>query len=185
MMVRRAAAALISLASLAAAGCGSGGSPAAPPSTQGELSDASAPPEDASLDAGVFAICPPGLDASFNDLLTRVMATTGCGTNNQASCHSTRGASNAGDFLDFTLDASAVYHELVGVKSANVSSVSGVQPLRVAPGDAGASLLYIKLTLKTLGDPNYGAGMPQTAPGSVCPEALDAFKTWIDQGAKP
>jgi hypothetical protein len=26
--------------------------------------------------------------------------------------------------------------------------------------------------------------MPLSTPGSICPEALDAFKTWIDQGAK-
>lgn len=174
--------------SIASAACSSGGSPAAPASTQGDLSEAGAVTDAAPSDAGTvtsYAVCPPGLDASFADLLTRVMATSSCGTNNQASCHSTQGAANAGDFLSFTLDAGAVYNELVGVKSANVSSTTGVQPLRVVPGDAGASLLYIKLTLKTLSDPDYGSGMPQTAPGSVCPEALDAFKTWIDQGAKP
>ena len=75
-----------------------------------------------------------------------------------------------------------VYGNLVNKTATNISG--DVSLLRVAPGDAGGSMLYIKLTLKTVNDLHYGAGMPLTTPGSVCPEALDAFKTWIDDGAK-
>jgi hypothetical protein len=105
------------------------------------------------------------------------------------NCHSTSGASattGAGNLLDFTLDASAVYHELLGAdgggqRATNVNGTAKV--LRVVPGDAGASMLYIKLTLLTNNDPHYGAGMPLGAAGSVCPAAVDAIKTWIDKGA--
>jgi hypothetical protein len=148
----------------------------------GEVSEAGA--VDASVsDAPVeaFAVCPPGLDASFADLLTRVMSTSSCGTNNPTSCHSATGAPAAGDLLDFTREAGAVYGELVNHPATNISGDTPVT--RVVPGDAAASMLYIKLTLKDLTDPHYGAGMPLTAPGSICPEALDAFKTWIDTGA--
>ena len=166
----------------AALGCGGEGSPAAPTSTPGVLSEAGA--VDASIaDAAeeAYAVCPPGLDASFADLLGRVLATSSCGTNNPNSCHSTSGSVAASNLLDFSLDAGAVYQELL--KPA--LNISGDTPVRrVEPGDAGASMLYIKLTLKTLSNAHYGAGMPLTAPGSVCPEALDAFKTWIDTGAR-
>jgi hypothetical protein len=157
--------ALATALSLAALGCGSGGTPSTEPS-----------------DAGSYAVCPPGLDASFDDLLTRVMATTSCGTNNPNSCHSSTGSIAAGNLLDFTAEAGTVYADLVGKPATNISG--DVKLLRVAPFDAGGSMLYVKLTLTTLSDPHYGAGMPLTAPGSVCPEALDAFKTWIDTGAQ-
>lgn len=159
------AAALVAL-SVAGLGCSS---------ASGEPSDAGA------ADTGNYAVCPPGLDASFDDLLGRVMATTSCGTGNQTSCHSAKGAVAAGDLLDFTAEAGTVYANLVNKPATNISG--DVPVLRVAPGDAGASMLYIKLTLKTVNDLHYGAGMPLTTPGSVCPEALDAFKTWIDNGA--
>jgi hypothetical protein len=157
--------------SLAVVGCSSSSAPA---TGTGEPSDAG--------DAGNFAVCPPGLDASFDDLLTRVMATPTCGTNNPHSCHSSAGATAAGDLLDFSAAASTVYDNLVNKPATNISGDTPI--LRVAPGDAGGSMLYVKLTLQTVADPHYGAGMPLTTPGSVCPEALDAFKTWIDTGAK-
>jgi hypothetical protein len=141
-----------------------------------------APADAGAADTGNYAVCPPGLDASFDDLLGRVMATTGCGTNDQTSCHSAKGAVAAGDLLDFSGAADIVYGNLVNKPATNISG--DVSLLRVAPGDAGGSMLYIKLTLKTVNDLHYGAGMPLTTPGSVCPEALDAFKTWIDDGAK-
>lgn len=157
----------------AAIGCGDDGSPAAP-----------SPTHTAANDGGGFVVCPPALAPSFDDLLTRVFSTSTCGTDNPHSCHSTSGSGpkGAGDLLDFTLDAGAVYAELVG---HNATNISGDTPIvRVVPGDAGASMLYVKLTLTTASDPHYGAGMPLTAPGSVCPEALDAVRTWIEQGAK-
>ena len=133
--------------------------------------------------APAFAVCPPGLDASFTSLLTQMLATSSCGAGTPNNCHSTSGASGitgTGNLLDFSLDASAVYAELQK-RATNIAGDASV--LRVAPGDASASMLYIKLTLKTSADPTYGAGMPLTDPGSVCPATLDAIKTWIDQGA--
>lgn len=183
-MIRIATLAAVAALSSAALGCGGDGLPASPASTTGEVSEAG-PTVDASVPVDAseeYAVCPPGLDASFPDLLQRVFATASCGTNNPNSCHSKTGATAAGDLLDFTGDAGAVYAALVGRKATNISGDTAV--LRVAPFDAGASMLYIKLSLKTLTDPHYGAGMPLTAPGSVCPEALDAVKTWINEGAQ-
>jgi hypothetical protein len=184
------AAALVALA-CAIGACSSRGSPASPSYQGAPVSDAAAG------DAG-YVVCPPGLDASFSDLLGRVLSTqASCGTSTQYNCHSPTGAgaSGAGNLLNFALadsgvdgglDPAAIYAELVNHQDAHVWCVGASCPSmeRVVPGDAGASLLYIKLTLKTTADPNYGAGMPLATPGSVCPETLDAFKTWIDQGAK-
>jgi hypothetical protein len=174
---------LLSLA-LALSGCNAG-SPAAPPFT-GEAVDSSG--VDATIDgrdAGVmtYAVCPPGLDASFGSLLTQMFATPSCGAN-MPNCHSTIGRAMAGD-LDYSLDAD-VYTELLGDSGRGEPSrnVAGTgHPPRVAPGDADASMLYIKLTLTTSADPNYGGGMPLLTPGSVCPAAVEAVRAWIDNGA--
>lgn len=136
-----------------------------------------------------FAVCPPGIEPAFTSILTKVLATPSCGTNIVGDCHSQSGASavtGTGNHLDYTLDAGAVYAELLGdgggSPSTNLAGNAGPVP-RVAPFDAGASMLYIKLTLTTHDDPRYGSGMPLTAPGSVCPATLDAVKTWIEEGA--
>lgn len=192
-------AAVVVAVACAVCACGSEGSPAAPSFTGGAVNDAAAPPTDAGADVS-YAVCPPALDASFTDLLTRVMSTqASCGTATPSNCHSPSGATAIGSGLNLALldsgvegglDAATIYAELVNHPAANLGCIpSPTQQCpanleRVVPGDAGASLLYIKLMLKTTSDPNYGAGMPLNAPGSVCPATLDAFKTWIDQGAK-
>jgi hypothetical protein len=178
---RRGAAAIVLAAGLAGAGC-SEGSPASP--AVGPAGDAGAT---AVVEAG-FAVCPPEVDAGFASLLGTIFSTPSCGTNIAGNCHSASGSSpsGTGNLLDFTLDAGGVYAELVGdgggAPSANISGDAGHVP-RVVPFDAGASMLYIKLTLRTTADPSYGAGMPLTAPGSVCPATLATIKTWIDEGA--
>lgn len=172
--------ATVALVALGASSIGcSGGSAASPTTTPGQLSDAG-------TEAG-FAVCPPGLDASFGDMVTRVFSTSSCGTDQMGNCHSTSGSMQTGNLLDFTVGDNGVYAELLGADGGGhtATNVSGDTVIeRVVPGDAGASMLYVKLTLKTRNDLHYGAGMPLTAPGSICPEALDAVKTWIEQGAK-
>jgi hypothetical protein len=140
-------------------------------------------------DGGNYYVCPTDIDASFTSLLTQMFATGSCGSNTPLSCHSATGAapSGTGNLLDFSASAAAVYSELVGADGGGVyaTNLSGsAHILRVAPGDAGASMLYIKLTLTAAADPMYGAGMPQGFPGSVCPAAVDAVRAWIDQGAQ-
>jgi hypothetical protein len=128
------------------------------------------------------------MDASFGSILSQMLTAAGCG-NSQVSCHSTKGAAatGTGNGLDLSLDTAAVYAELLGdgggAPAMNVSGSGHV--LRVVPGDASASMLYIKLGLDASADPQYGAGMPLTAPGSVCPAALEAVAGWINAGAKP
>jgi hypothetical protein len=148
--------------------------------------------------AATYAVCPDGMDATFGSIYMLMLNTpssqTGCGTSNPTTCHSTTGSSadaGVGNFLDFSLDASAVYAELLGDggghRATNIGDLSN-HVLRVVPGDAGASLLYIKLTLDgsipTDGNsPIYGQGMPFNTPGSVCPAAIEAVADWINAGA--
>jgi hypothetical protein len=130
------------------------------------------------------------MDASFGSILTQMLATTGCGTNLTNSCHSASGAATTGtgNGLDLSASAASVYAQLLGdgggEPSTNISDPKK-KILRVVPGDASASMLYIKLELDSGADPQYGAGMPLTAPGSVCPSALEAVAAWINAGAKP
>jgi hypothetical protein len=168
---------------LAAAACGCDvGSPASP-TFEGGVTVA-----DATVDAGdaapKYAICPPGMDASFGSIYGEMLSTTGCGTDRRFNCHSTSGASAAGtgNGLDLSEAGAAVYKELIDVPAVNLDGNRALRVLRVVPGDASASFLYIKLTLTTKSKV-YGAGMPVDTPGSVCPAALEAVKAWIDQGA--
>ncbi len=188
---------LLLAAAFVASGCDEGlpATPAGLPLTQPASSAPPPPITDAGVspdaDAGrppVYRVCPDGgLDASFASIFTGMLTDPGCGSA-LSSCHSTTGAMLTGNQLDLSLDASAVYAELLGPDgggqlAANVAADAGELVLRVAPGDAGASLLYIKLTLMGF-DPRYGWGMPYDQPGSVCPPAVSAVKAWIDDGAK-
>jgi hypothetical protein len=127
------------------------------------------------------------MDASFGSIYGAMLSTPSCGSGTPNNCHSTSGALQAST-LDFSLDAGAVYAELLGdgggVPAKNIDHPN-VAVLRVAPFSPDASMLYIKLTLDAGNDPQYGSGMPLTAPGSVCPEALSAVRAWIGAGAPP
>ena len=186
--------ALTTLALLAlVSGCDEG-SPASPTFDSfegGALVDASVA-SDAPAEAA-YAVCAPGIDASFGSiyslLLSTPSATTGCGTGNPTGCHSTTGSSvqNAGNLLDLSLDAGAVYAELLGAdgggRVATDEDYPGTGILRVAPFDAGASMLYVKLTLDSGNQAPYGSGMPLNDPGSVCPDTAAAVQSWINAGA--
>jgi hypothetical protein len=132
-----------------------------------------------------FAVCPDGMVASFDSIYAQMLspaATCGSGSD---SCHSKTAAANING-LDYSQSEQGVYLELVGDGGgAPADNIAGAAKgvLRVVPGDAGASMLYIKLTLDSGKDPLYGSGMPLTAPGSVCPAAVDAVATWINGGA--
>ncbi|MGD0529311.1 MAG: hypothetical protein ABSE49_29500 [Polyangiaceae bacterium] len=139
--------------------------------------------EGGAVEAG-FAVCPEGMTATFDSIYAQMLSTTSCGSTLN-TCHSTAAAKSING-LDYSLDEQGVYLELVGdgggVLSYNIAGAAkGV--LRVDPGDAGASMLYIKLTLDSGTNPLYGSGMPQSAPGSVCPAAISAVATWINSGA--
>jgi hypothetical protein len=180
--------ALVPVLAWLVAGCSSGSiaSPTFEPSTG--VADTGAP-SDAGAEAG-FAVCPAGMDASFGSIYGQMLSTASCGVGSNA-CHSTVAASGSGvgNLMDFSLEAGAVYAELLGPDGGGQLATNldhpGVHVLRVAPGDAGASMLYLKLTITSENDPSYGSGMPLTAPGSVCPAAIDAVQTWINNGASP
>ena len=150
-----------------------------------ELAEASVGGDAATPETGPnYTVCATGVEPKFSSLLAKVLATPSCGTNRTNNCHSTAG-SMFSSLLAFDVDAGAVYTELLGDGGGypSTNAAGKGHPPRVVPGDAGASMLYIKLTLKTCTDPNYGCGMPYINPGSVCPAVLDAVKGWIDQGA--
>jgi hypothetical protein len=157
---------------IAACDSGSPASPAAGPAVEAS-------------DAGTFAVCPPGMDASFGSIYSQMLGTQSCGAGND-KCHDTNARSNVGVSLDYSLDAAAVFAELVGdgsgVPAANIAGDAQVR--RVAPFDADASLLFLKLGITSKADPLYGSGMPFTAPGSVCPQARAAVQAWINGGAQ-
>lgn len=142
-------------------------------------------------DVVTYGLCPDAMAATFPSIFTQMLSTGSCGTNRPYDCHSTTGAlpqaeGGTGSLLDFSIDAAAVYAELLGADaggypSVNIAGDAGGVVLRVAPGDASASLLYIKLALPTATDPRFGKAMPPTQ--SVCPTALDTVKAWIDMGA--
>ncbi len=192
LSVRSVALALAMLCLFTPSVCGCDTGLPASPSFEGGVTEIA---DDASGEAGdagmTYAVCPPGMDASFGSIYTQMLAHTNpssCGVDRPLNCHSASGAaaSGTGNLLDFSVDAAAVYAELLGPKATGTESTNlagTAHVLRVAPGDASASMLYIKLTLMTSVDPQYGAGMPVDSPGSVCPAALAAVKAWIDEGA--
>ena len=129
----------------------------------------------------------PKLDPNFESIRGKLLDTNTCGVGRK-ECHGSQSDTIAPP-LDYGVDPSALYFELLGdagtgYPAANGSGDAGTTLYRVVPGDAGASFLYIKLITKTKDDPRYGAGMPRDNPGALCPEAVNAVKTWIDNGAK-
>lgn len=173
----------IFVSSFAAAGCNEG-SPARP------VFVPLPPPVDAGSDSSPYGLCPGDMDASYSSLFTQMFATTGCGTDKVNACHSPSGAQpidegGTGSLLDFTLDARAVYEELLGADGGGVvaQNVQGSLEggLRVVPGDADASLLFIKFAMPGASDPAYGEAMPPDV--APCPQAIDTLQAWINQGA--
>src|SRR5579859_3461556 len=163
---------------LVASGCDNA-SPVGPieagvPGNDGEPAEAEAA---SAMDSSPgYAVCPDPMDATYGSIFVGMLsAPSTCGSQGVV-CHSTVGASHTGNHLDLSLDAAAVFLELLGpdgggAPSANTLGDAGREVLRVAPGDSGASMLVIKLILMTSDDPEYGGGMPAYAPGSVCPAA--------------
>jgi hypothetical protein len=139
-----------------------------------------------------YGLCPDAMAPTFPSILTQMFATASCGATSPYDCHSTTGASpriegGTGNLLDFSLDAAAIYAELLGdgsgYPSVNIEGDAGGVVPRIAPGDADASLLYIKLAMPSAADPRYGLAMPPNI--LPCPVVLDTVRAWIDDGAAP
>ncbi len=130
-------------------------------------------------------IC-PDLDPSFDSIRTKLLNTDSCGADRGGQCHSAGGGIYSGG-LDYTADASALYVEFlgdagIGARAQNINgSEQGLR--RVVPGEEDASFLYIKVTTVSSHDPKYGTGMPFDHPGALCPAAVGAIGTWIQNGA--
>ncbi len=71
-----------------------------------------------------------------------------------------------------------VYSDLVNAAPTNAPPLY----LRIAPGDPAHSWLLVKITEDEPGGTGYGARMPLGLP-DVCPETVQAFTSWIIDGA--
>lgn len=147
--------------------------------SSGQQTDCTPPPG--------YAVCPCGLESTFESIRTNVFAKS-CVL---SECHAASNAVNAGE-LDLETDP---YTALLGGDgtgapanniSGSVKNTPGAPPelRRVIPGNPDDSFLVIKLSTKDRADPKYGSGMPFSAPGSVCPGTLSAIRDWIRAGAK-
>lgn len=144
------------------------------------------PPAASCASSTAFAVCPCGLGPTFESIRTNVFAKS-CAL---SECHAASNAVNAGE-LDLETDpyAALLGSDGMGAPGNNISgSIKNFPPgppvlRRVVPGDPDNSFLVIKLSTKNGADPKYGSGMPFSAPGSVCPETLDAVRSWIESGA--
>jgi len=115
--------------------------------------------------------CPAGIGPTFSSI-DQALLKPRC-----TACHS---ATLKGGLLDLSGDA---YAAMVNIPAQNVAaSAPPAGLLRVKPGDAAASLLWQKLANKDV-SAQFGAGMPQDAPGTVCPAAVEAVRQWIAAGA--
>jgi hypothetical protein len=180
-------------------GCSSG-SPAQPAPTalpaDATVNDTAAGPLDsgagADTPAPYYGICPDAMAPTFPSILTQMFATASCGVGSLYDCHSPTGSllrseGGTGNLLDFSLDAAAVYAELLGdgggQPAVNIQGDAGGVLLRIAPGNADASLLYIKVAMSAGFDPRYGLAMPPTV--VPCPAVVETLRAWIDDGAAP
>ena len=133
------------------------------------------PPADGSASAS-GGTCPTGVDATLSSIdlkLLKVICT---------ACHAGSLAASSGG-LDLSGSA---YAALVNVPANNIAADPAARPpalLRVRPGDPAGSLLYQKLLISTTPSPQFGQGMPLTAPGSVCEPVREAIRAWIAGGA--
>jgi hypothetical protein len=166
----------VAVAGAVVAGCSQKGDAASPgPFAE----DATVDGDDS--DSSAYQFC-PDIDATFGSIQPTLFSDpVGACVN---ICHTPTGASRNGN-LDFQLEASDIYAELLGdgggMPAFNEAGTAHI--LRVTPFDPDASLLYIKLNIHSNTDPLYGSGMPQNMPGSVCPAAIQAVGQWIAQGA--
>jgi hypothetical protein len=154
-------------------------------------SGARGPPANSAVAAAVFALalgagCLPPPDppipatlSSLNQQLFQVSC-------NFSSCHDSSAGHDQGS-LDLMTDP---YGALLGADGGGVpaQNIKGTATglLRVKPGDPENSLLWIKLKLNLpakVSDALYGEAMPETAPGTVPQNVLDAVYAWIDAGA--
>jgi hypothetical protein len=158
-------------ASADATGAGlDGGSDAAGPDASDAAPDSGAGLVDAShsIDPG-FDAGTPTFTAIYADIITP----------NCLNCHAQPPPLESMLFMGTQADA---YNNLVNVRAMGDaclgSSPDGGSPVRVIPGDAADSLLFLKITNTQA----CGSGMPEDS-DSLTPAQILTIETWIDQGA--
>jgi hypothetical protein len=86
-----------------------------------------------------------------------------------------------------TVDAGYANLVNVAAQGSACGALDGsTQLLRVSPGDAGASLLYLKVN-GFMTPPPCGAAMPKSGelPDGGQAALVDAVQSWINEGAQP
>lgn len=130
-----------------------------------------------------WTVCPDDLQPTFTDIRDRVLLQS-CGTGG-SGCHSAEGSVYSGGLdLESSAYLGLLGPEGEGAAAQNIEgTVSGL--FRVRPFDLELSLLVHKLSTTNESGGPYGRGMPRPTPGSICPESLQAIRTWIEEGALP
>jgi hypothetical protein len=126
-----------------------------------------------------FAICPTGAGRMMATLdeISQALFVPSC----VGGCHKAGGLFPA---LDFTVTDHAML--LDSLLASSTSTAVKVSEPRIKPGDADHSVLMHKMMVTATSqnpDPQYGRGMPTSFPGSVCPDTVDALRSWIDSGS--
>lgn len=109
------------------------------------------------------SMSPDVLQATFSSIQKNIL-TPKCVN---AGCHPGGGA-------PMSLESNVAFMNLVNVTSVRYGTL-----LRVMPGDAENSVLYLKVA----GDPRTGARMPLNL-DALSNDKIEAIREWINQGAK-
>ncbi len=112
--------------------------------------------------------------ATFQFVLKNVIQAQGC-----TVCHGA-GASKYFGSLDLVTDP---YTALLGANGTGEPSSWNAQILRVVPGNASQSMLYIKVT-QTGTTSQYGQPMPPAGSPPLPAQLVEAIQSWIDAGAQ-
>lgn len=116
-------------------------------------------------DGGVTSPPPPPLEATFSSIQANILSTT-CAV---SGCHA-----GPSPQQDLDLSAGVAYGQLVNVTSKQQSAF-----LRVEPGNAADSYLYMKVS----GDPRISDGRMPLGGVPLSTEKLEAIAMWIEAGA--
>ncbi|MHB1845153.1 MAG: hypothetical protein ACYCWW_10000 [Deltaproteobacteria bacterium] len=112
--------------------------------------------------------------ATFQYVLTNVIQNQGCTVCHRAGAGATFGS------LDLVTDP---YTALLGASGTGQPSTWNPQLLRVVPGNASQSFLYLKIT-QTGTTSQYGQPMPPSGSPPLPSQLVEAVQSWINAGAQ-
>ena len=118
---------------------------------------------------------PAGQDMAQDLKFSEIRGTTFKNSCNFSSCHDSKAKAGG---LDLQTDA---HGSLVGVDPV-IAAAKAKGLKRVVAGDEQKSLLYLKLVLPGMSDPDLGKRMPDTGQ-TLDAASIEQIKRWIKRGA--